>query len=601
LRHDHLPIEKTSRPRSERVREPATSNGQNERVAKRDRELGPKGGSSGQKVEPAWTQGPSAATVTNLKPNTKQSEQAESGLGRAEASMRIGQGYSGARPQKPSDRVAADALPVRLVRKEMFAEVDNRSAENETATTTVASNPADSSSTTAGEEAEWAELRARLARLRGDLELTTELEQRREQVASSRVMEDRPPLAQATDEEAQEAQLTAELCAIPCQVVLDVSRAHGTPRGQTPSKVTGTTLRVAGRDDETIASGGGRTRLNPHAAEFVPSDRFAIDVGLGQPHSEHSPPAEVSGRPRVGVATVRDLEMKRKKPRSEVEIEARGDPPRPQAIRVRGYVEETEVVFLVDSGANTTVISEKIWDRLPQSVRNTGTGQHADVDTIGGIAIARDRATCSITINGRTIVESVLVMDIDMDGILGLSSMAALGCRVELAGLNMLSTSQAWVDVNRGKRLAKSRICHLVAKQTIRVPARCEKMVPCELDEVSEGCDWLVGGDEQDDDLQLRVVRSVTGGKSPKTQVRLVNPTDKAIYVTRGQTVTTAEEVQVIDTHVAEDNQVRSAPELPDHLQLLFTETCAREKLNEDARAKLRLRETPCAVCDIEP
>jgi hypothetical protein len=53
--------------------------------------------------------------------------------------------------------------------------------------------------------------------------------------------------------------------------------------------------------------------------------------------------------------------------------------------------------------------------------------------------------------------------------------------------------------------------------------------------------------------------------------------------------VITAEEVRVIDTHVTEDNQVQPVPELPDHLQLLFAETCAREKLNEDARAKLRL------------
>jgi hypothetical protein len=193
------------------------------------------------------------------------------------------------------------------------------------------------------------------------------------------------------------------------------------------------------------------------------------------------------------------------------------------------------VTFLVDIGANTSVISENIWSRLPSAVRNASTKREADVGTVSGIVVAKGRVQCSITINGRTIVESVLVMDIDMDGILGLSSMAALGCRVELAGLDMLSTSQAQVDVNRGRRPAKSHICHLVAKRTIRVPARCEKMVPCELDEVSGEGDWLVGSDEQDNDLELQVVRSVTGGKSPKTQVRLVNPTDKAIYVTRGQ------------------------------------------------------------------
>lgn len=95
------------------------------------------------------------------------------------------------------------------------------------------------------------------------------------------------------------------------------------------------------------------------------------------------------------------------------------------------------------------------------------------------------------------------------------------------------------MDVNRGRRPAKSRMCHLVTKQTIRVSATCERMVPCELDKMSVKGDWLVGNDEQDDDLDLQVVRS--GRKSPKTQVQLVNPTGKAIYVTRGQTMTTVE------------------------------------------------------------
>lgn len=47
--------------------------------------------------------------------------------------------------------------------------------------------------------------------------------------------------------------------------------------------------------------------------------------------------------------------------------------------------------------------------------------------------------------------------------------------------------------------------------------------------------------------------------------------------------------MRVLDTQVAEDNQVQPAPELPDNLQLLFAETCALERLNDKARTKLRL------------
>lgn len=77
--------------------------------------------------------------------------------------------------------------------------------------------------------------------------------------------------------------------------------------------------------------------------------------------------------------------------------------------------------------SNKVVHEVEISNRLLRAIQDTGTEQQAEVDIIGDTAAAKDRATCSITINSKTIVEFVLVMDVDMDG---LSSMAAL------AGLN---------------------------------------------------------------------------------------------------------------------------------------------------------------------
>lgn len=53
--------------------------------------------------------------------------------------------------------------------------------------------------------------------------------------------------------------------------------------------------------------------------------------------------------------------------------------------------------------------------------------------------------------------------------------------------------------------------------------------------------------------------------------------------------MTTAEKAQVLDAQMAKANQLQPASELPDHLQPLFAETCAREKLSDDARTRLRL------------
>jgi predicted aspartyl protease len=221
-----------------------------------------------------------------------------------------------------------------------------------------------------------------------------------------------------------------------------------------------------------------------------------------------------------------------------------------EAVRIRGHVEDIPVTFLVDSGANISVISENLWERLPHAVQNTSTEQEADVETVGGTAVAKGRVRCNITINGRTVVDSMLVMDVDMDGVLGLSTMAALGCRIDLAGLTCWTQSGVETSKSDSERRAGPRVCHLTATKKVRVPARSERMVSCALDgEVTTG-DWLVGGDDPDDGLGLRVVRSVTCGNARKAQVHLVNLSDKAIDVEKGQVVTVAEEACVLDTQM---------------------------------------------------
>jgi hypothetical protein len=379
----------------------------------------------------------------------------------------------------------------------------------------------------------------------------------------------------------EETQLAAELCAISGQVVDVRSSASSAPSDMAESRPEVATADRGQRCDRTQANGHSWTQLNPNADVFVPSNRTAIDKESVPLRGEQLSSTRKNERYRVGVATAKSQIASAKESRGAVEIEARGDPPRPQAVRVRGCVEGAEVTFLVDCGSNTTVISEKTWRRLPRAVRDTGTGEGPDVGTIGGTAVAKDRVACNITVNGRTIVESVLVMDIDMDGILGFPSMAALGCRLDVAGLSLLDTSHARTSVKRVERPVKPRICHLVANKTVRVPARSEKMVPCTLDGVTE-CDWLVGNDGPGDGLGWQVMHSVTSGKAPNTQVRLINPTDKAIYVTRGQEVTTAEEACVIDDAPVDGvEQGQPAPELPDYLKSWFVDTCIREQLEE--------------------
>jgi hypothetical protein len=99
----------------------------------------------------------------------------------------------------------------------------------------------------------------------------------------------------------------------------------------------------------------------------------------------------------------------------------------------------------------------------------------------------------------------------------------------------------------------------------------------------------VIEGAEGTEVRSFQIAHSITEGKDGRTRVRLLNPTNTDIKVKAGQYIANAAVDQVlteVDTSASSKNV--NQEEVPAHLRELFDQTCEREKLNDDMRAKLK-------------
>ena len=83
----------------------------------------------------------------------------------------------------------------------------------------------------------------------------------------------------------------------------------------------------------------------------------------------------------------------------------------------------------------------------------------------------------------------------------------------------------------------------------------------------------------------LLVARTVVGHCQECTPVRIFNPSDSELVVKLGEHIADGETAQVAEEKLVEESP---ATDLSEHINILFEETCAKEKLSEAAQCELR-------------
>jgi hypothetical protein len=294
--------------------------------------------------------------------------------------------------------------------------------------------------------------------------------------------------------------------------------------------------------------------LNPEAAPFVPAMAKG-ELGVGK---------------RTQIAAV--------------ELGAGGSTGGRGSLYVTGQLEGTKVRFLVDTGAERSVMGAGVLASLPEKVREAFRMKSCNLLMANQQReVAPGPVVCQVMVEGRTVLEPFCVLK-DMEGaILGMPALCELGLEVTVAGVDLLPRREE----AQVRRLATAQVCQVKLLKDVDVPARSEHLVLAKTSSGLNGKPVMIAPSigEGGTPNSLLVARTVGTPVASTVVVRVCNTSEKPISLKAKQVVAEAQEVQVIEG----ESGVMSETELPEHLTTLWRTSCERGELNESVAQQLKL------------
>ena len=112
--------------------------------------------------------------------------------------------------------------------------------------------------------------------------------------------------------------------------------------------------------------------------------------------------------------------------------------PRRSGLFITGRVKGQKVKFLVDTGAEPTILSTRILRSLPKTPRSAFQGKSTRLQLADGQPLhAQGPVLCNLSIGDKTVVEAVYVAPVEDEAILGLDTLRALGLNLSIAGVSV--------------------------------------------------------------------------------------------------------------------------------------------------------------------
>ncbi len=254
--------------------------------------------------------------------------------------------------------------------------------------------------------------------------------------------------------------------------------------------------------------------------------------------------------------------------------------------RLAGKVCGIAVDMLCDTGAESTVLSQKYLHKLPCSVQKQFRDKVTRITMANGeAAIGYGPILSEIEVNGRTILEVVVIADIPDPALLGWDAQLAFGVRYEVGGVDLVSTPSASKEVD-------TSICRVRVAEVCVVPARSEAVIKGRWDKDQSKTAMISGMVDSTNIEGLVVARTMVEGHGLTGPVRVLNVTDKPRKLEVGEVLASIEEVELVEQEVMKD-PVDAKTDLPGHLKELHAKVVEDAQLNEiaaDGFAELLLK-----------
>ena len=335
---------------------------------------------------------------------------------------------------------------------------------------------------------------------------------------------------------------------------------------------------VSGQGKNTAASGlvvdQCGSRLNQDALEFKPkslsSMQFDTKEGAGPTQVPPMTSVDSLASSREGVAKGRCSSRQVNHLKGHKE-----------GLFLRGCVEGKEVEFVIDTGADVTLISLALLETLPKPMRIAFQDRsHVLHLADGKTMMAKGPALCNVTVGTRSVLELVYAAPITDRALMGLSTSSALGLEMALGGVRVVPGRPSV------RRVATACVRRVVATSDYEIPAKSEVVLSVRV--IGQGLTGpVMVGPMSNDCEQLFVARTVSEIRDGLCTARVLNPSENSVKLNAGENVATAEKICIV-TSKSDSNDNNLSREILDYLRALFEETCQKEGLNEVVKEKLR-------------
>ena len=256
---------------------------------------------------------------------------------------------------------------------------------------------------------------------------------------------------------------------------------------------------------------------------------------------------------------------------------------------VNGSVEGQKVQFLVDTGAEVSVISQETLQRLPTTVRQRFESNKRIFVTASGEEVeALGPVLCSISVQNRTVTDTVYAAPFPEATIMGMTTLVALGCQVTVAGVDVVKASTSTAV----RSLCTPRVHRVTAVNDVTILAQSEMLLVGQIHgQVKPDVTYLIEPDGSESlPPNMIMARTLVKPESVRCLVKVCNLSTNEIKLKQGSNVGAASQGFVAQSDEVPESQttVGGSQPLPEHLQALYNDTCNRENLSETAKAGLR-------------
>ena len=258
-------------------------------------------------------------------------------------------------------------------------------------------------------------------------------------------------------------------------------------------------------------------------------------------------------------------------------------------------IENVPVTFLIDTGSNVTILSRSLIERMPAHVSSSVQPTNTKMLTVTGeVTPFLGKTEHELNIGKQKLRHTLLVADIENDGIIGMDFLKAHHCDLVLTR-QILKVNGEEVLCFANSRSAQPRCCPVAILEPVEIPPECEMIVPGYTKGVinKNGTGLIEADNKFLQNKGLLVAKALVCPTTGTVPIRIANPYAQSYKLYKNTIVASYEPVEteqlVPVNKVQTDEPVLAAcsqRDLPEHLQELYAKST--QKLDSEQQSKLK-------------